>query len=278
MSGDVDQPRHEIVRIRNGSLAVRSLAVAEVMHPGVGPIAEAEKLYVRQARLAERLRLRTGESEDPLVVYDVGLGAGSNALCAWAVSEAAPREARRLSLVSFERDLEPLSLALTHAAGFGFHPAQVAAGRAVLAEGRHETPRTSWQLRAGDLLAALATETTRAEIVFWDPFSSRANPALWTVAAFAAVRARAASGATLFTYSTSTAVRAALLLAGWAVGVGDPIGDKAETTAAAVNARDLARPLDRAWLKRLSLPGAPWPADAAPDASDRVRALPQFSG
>ncbi|HVU49687.1 MAG TPA: hypothetical protein VHL80_03310, partial [Polyangia bacterium] len=45
----------------------------EVMHPGVGPVVEAEQLYVRQSRLAERLR-----EERTVVVFDVGLGAGSN--------------------------------------------------------------------------------------------------------------------------------------------------------------------------------------------------------
>ncbi len=70
----------------------------------------------------------------------------------------------------------------------------------------------------------------------------------------------------LYTYSASTATRLALLLAGWAVGVGDAIGDKAQTTAAAVAVRDLSRPLDRGWLARLSRPDAPLPADAPSDA------------
>ncbi|HEY0708091.1 MAG TPA: MnmC family methyltransferase [Polyangia bacterium] len=265
---------HELVRIRSGALAVRSREVAEVMHPGVGPVAEAEALYVRQSRLAERLR----EGGAPLVLYDVGLGAGSNALAAWATAEAAPESSRRLVMISFERDLGALTLALTEGASFGFTAEAVTAAQALLTTGQHETARTSWQLRPGDLRAALSIEPTQADIVFWDPFSPRANPELWTVAAFAAVRARAAPGATLFTYSASTAVRAALLLTGWAVGVGDAIGDKAETTAAAVRADDLARPLDATWLKRLGLPGAPWPVDAPAGAFDLVRALPQFSG
>ena len=46
---------HEIVRTRGGALAMRSLADGEVMHPGVGPLVEAEQLYVRQSRLRERL-------------------------------------------------------------------------------------------------------------------------------------------------------------------------------------------------------------------------------
>jgi hypothetical protein len=81
---------------------------------------------------------------------------------------------------------------------------------------------------------------------------------------------------TLFTYSASTATRIALLLAGWAVGVGDAIGDKAQTTAAAVDAADLTRPLDRTWLARLHRPDVPLPPDAPADAVARAAASRQF--
>jgi hypothetical protein len=69
----------------------------------------------------------------------------------------------------------------------------------------------------------------------------------------------------------------ALLLAGFAVGAGDAIGDKAETTAAAVCVDDLARPLDRAWLSRLSRADVPLPRDAPADAVARALAAPQFA-
>ena len=103
------------------------------------------------------------------------------------------------------------------------------------------------------------------------------NPALWSVAAFHALRARCAAEATLFTYSTATSVRAALLLAGFFVGVGDPSGPKQETTAAATRRELLARPLDARWLSRLDRSSAPFPPDGPPDAAERVRIHPQFS-
>jgi queuine tRNA-ribosyltransferase len=264
---------HEVVRTRKGILAMRCLEAGEVMHPGVGPLVEAEQLYVRQSRLGERLRRAEHET---LTVFDIGMGAGSNALAARAESERAPAGAARLELISFERDLGALELALANPAAFALEGEVSQAARALLADGAHETPRTCWRLRQGDLLEALQKESLRADIVFWDPFSPRANPGLWTIAAFAAIRRVANPGGTLFTYSASTATRIALLLAGWAVGAGDPIGDKAATTAAAVTAADLARPLDRRWLNRLSQPNVPLPADAPPDFVTRVAALEQF--
>ena len=264
---------HEVVRTRGGSLAMRSVEAGEIMHPGVGPLVEAEMLYVRQSRLAERLRTHDAHE---LVVFDVGLGAGSNALRARAASEAAPVDAARLKLISFERDLGALQLALTHGDGFGLVGAAAVAARELLDGGSHESARTRWELRHGDALVLLGREWTNADIVFWDPFSPRANPSLWTVAAFAALRRCAGPRCTVVTYSASTATRVALLLAGFAVGVGDAIGAKAQTTMAAIDVADLARPLNRRWLDRLARPDAPLPADAPRDAAARIAALPQF--
>jgi queuine tRNA-ribosyltransferase len=258
---------HQLVRTgEHGVLAVRDLATGEVMHPGVGPRVEAEQLYVGQSRLRERLA-----AAGTLCVFDVGLGAGSNALAARAVADVG-----QLELVSFERDLGALELALGEPAAFGLDGEAGEAARALLAQGVHESTHVRWRLRRGELLEALAHEPLRAEIVFWDPFSPKANPALWTVAAFAAMRRVAAEQATLYTYSASTATRVALLLAGWAVGVGDAIGGKAQTTAAAVRVQDLARPLDRTWLRRVALPGAPLPSDAGADVPARLARLDQF--
>ncbi len=267
---------HEVVRIRSGALAMRSLETGEVMHPGVGPLAEAEQLYVRQSNLAGRLRGAPGSS---VVVFDVGLGAGSNAIAARSESERAPAEAGRLEVISFERDLSALALALEHPSAFALEGDAGEAARALLTAGTHQTPRSTWSLQRGDILEALEAagrDSTRADIVFWDPYSPRANPSLWTVTAFQAVLRVAGPRCTLFTYSASTATRIALLLAGWAVGIGDAIGDKAETTAAAMEVADLARPLDWNWCKRLLRPDVPLPSDAPPDAIARAGAARQF--
>lgn len=272
--------RHEVVTTREGARAIRELARGEIMHPVVGPTVEAERLYVAQSRLRERLLDATGESPAPLVLFDAGLGAGSNALAARRVSEALADDApaRRLVLVSFENDLGALALALSpeNAAAFGLEGEAGEAGRALLVHGVHETPRTRWRLRHGDLLEQLERETMLADLVFWDPFSPRANPALWTMGAFATLRARCGPRCTLFTYSASTRVRSALLLGGFAVGLGVGTGTTQETTAAATDLRDLARPLGARWLERLRRSSAPFPGDAPLDAFERIAALEQF--
>ncbi len=89
---------------------MRSLAEGEVMHPGVGPAVEAEQLYVRQSRLRERLSAGEGRGSSSSTWASVR---ARNALAARSASEGLPAEAARLELVSFERDLGALELALT---------------------------------------------------------------------------------------------------------------------------------------------------------------------
>jgi queuine tRNA-ribosyltransferase len=272
--GEPEPARFDLVTTRGGAAAVRDRVVGEVMHPVIGPEAEAEALYVGQSRLAERLATPGA----PLVLLDVGLGAGSNALAALRAARAAPGAGRRLEVVSFERDLGALALASAEegAARLGLAPDDVRAARALLAAGRHEEERASWRLVPGDALLGLRRQAALAEVAFWDPFSPRVNPELWTVEAFSALRAACGPRAVAFTYSTATSVRSALLLAGFFVGVGDPSGPKEQTTAAACKLADLARPLDARWLTRLLRSSAPLPPGAPGDALDRIRVHPQF--
>ena len=276
-------PGCELVRTRGGDAAIRDLASGQVMHP-MGPAVEAQQVYVGPSRLEGRLR----EGGAPLVLFDIGLGAGTNAMAAWRLSESLPPTARRLRVVSFERDLSAFTLALApeNAEAFGFSTTGALAAAASLAEkGAHETPRTAWTLRFGDFLRTLEQEpAASADVVFWDMFSASVNPELWSVSSFRALRRACRDGATLHTYSASTSTRAALLLAGFAVGVGDRTGDRQETTVAALRSSDLAQPLDARWLHRLARSTAPFPIDVPDDAGAheearaRIREQPQFHG
>jgi queuine tRNA-ribosyltransferase len=268
---------YEVVRTREGAPAMLDRGTGEVMHPIVGPLVEAAALYIGPCRLADRLAVPASE---PLLLLDVGLGAGSNAIAAWHVSEGMPSAARRLEIISFDRTLEPMAVALgsEHAGAFGFDVRASAAGHDLLARGQHETPRTRWRVRLADLLDSLGAEPPEsADIVFWDPFSPRASPALWSVAAFTALRRLCRAQATVHTYSAATAVRSALLLAGFAVGLGPAApGRQPQTTVAAVDPTQLAAPLDRRWLDRLARSSAGFASDAPADALAKIGRMPQF--
>jgi queuine tRNA-ribosyltransferase len=256
---------------------MRDRGTGELMHPVVGPLVEAERLYVEASRLEARLAEGVPEA---LVLLDVGLGAGSNAVAAWKVSERMPASARRLEIVSFDHATSALELALSdeHAVAFGFDGPAVQAARTLLSDGRRETSRTVWRLELGELPSTLARMPARSsDVVFWDPFSPRANAALWTAAAFTALRRVCRAGATVHTYSAATATRSALLLAGFIVGVGDATSAGKQTTQAGIDIHALPRPLDRRWLERLARSDAPFPTDAPADALARVASRPQFA-
>src|SRR4030095_5556282 len=102
-----------LVTVASGARSLRSLEHGETFHPVVGPMAEARGLHVAQSRLAERARTHTGN----FVVWDVGLGAGANAV---AVLEALFSRRGRVELHSFDCTLAPLQFASQHAEELGY--------------------------------------------------------------------------------------------------------------------------------------------------------------
>jgi queuine tRNA-ribosyltransferase len=303
--------RYEVI-ILDGVGHIREMASGEVMHSVNDPAEEARSLYVEQSRLVERV---TQPGAPPLVVWDVGLGAGTNAMAAIQAVEAMRRPAnrgranprpafpaaetawaagptgpyRRLTLVSFENDLDSLKLALRHPAWFKH--LRHAAPRGLLADNRWSSAAAGvdWLLLRGDFNATKFTAPL-PDVIFFDPFSFKTDSALWTLAAFRELaNLLSAQPAELFTYSYSTSVRAALLAAGFYVARGRGTGPKAETTIgltprAAVdgNGRELAHGrelLGEEWLAkwRRSDAQAPLGTDSS-DASwlEAVGAHPQF--
>src|SRR6476619_528004 len=104
---------YKIVKLASGVHSVHSLAHQETFHPVIGPVAEAEALYVRQLGLLKRLQGHAGE----FVIWDVGLGAAANALT--VLRETRDIEAS-IQLVSFDNTLEPLKFALEHCDSLGY--------------------------------------------------------------------------------------------------------------------------------------------------------------
>src|SRR5262249_40590260 len=89
-------------------------------------------------------------------------------------------------------------------------------------------------------------------LIMFDAFSPARNPAMWTAPLFAALYRLLdpARPCTMPTYSRSTMLRVAWLLAGFYVGAGDPTGEKEETSVAANSPELIESPLGRRWLAR----------------------------
>jgi tRNA U34 5-methylaminomethyl-2-thiouridine-forming methyltransferase MnmC len=246
--------RYQLVRLNNGICSVRSLADDETFHPVVGPVAEAEALYVNQLKLRERIKNHSGE----FVIWDVGLGAAANAL---AVLRATRDITCRIRLVSFDHTLEPLEFALQHAVELGYFGGYENHLNEFLSTHRVEfqdgAQTVNWEFHLGDFPAWLSSKKSgrvqaSPHAILFDAFSPAKNPAMWTLPLFTNLfqLLDPQRPCALPTYSRSTILRVTLLLAGFFVGVGHATGEKEETTIAANDLRLIAEPLDLRWLER----------------------------
>jgi queuine tRNA-ribosyltransferase len=249
----------------HGFTSIRHLPSGEIMHSVNAPDREADAVYVGQSvHVAAALA-----GTRPLVVWDVGLGAAHNAMALVRALDAAPSHAA-VELVSFERDLDALRLALAHTGPFAHlrHPApNILAHR-----GRFERERLTWQLFEGDFLARYR-EAPQPDVIFYDPFSSKVDAPLWSLEAFRAIRDHLTGAVELITYSNSTAIRSSLLAAGFHVAAGIASGPKEETTIAMTVPLPGHVLLGRAWLERRGRSSAPYP----PEIERAVLAHPQFT-
>lgn len=286
--------RYEVV-VRDEVGRIRDRTSGEVMHSVNDPVEEAKTLYVDQSRIVAKAHRCTNAAAEPIVIWDVGLGAAANAMATilaledslktFTLEEIATCSARKVVMVSFENDLDALRLALKHPGWFKH--LRHRAPNALLKDGLWQSScgTIEWRLIADDFAKTKQT-APRPDIIYFDPFSLKTDQGLWTLDAFQELFELCASGATeLFTYSTSTAVRSALLAAGFYVAKGAATGPKAETTIAMTHqARHGDHPhelLGPEWLERWQRSDAKTPfgvIDAAAKElwQQRIAAHPQF--
>ncbi|HMO66807.1 MAG TPA: MnmC family methyltransferase, partial [Verrucomicrobiota bacterium] len=178
-----------------GHAAVHSVVAGETWHPVAGPAGEARTLYVGGLRLKERLVQAGG----PLVVWDVGLGAGGNALAALHALAEVPGE---VVLVSLDRTRAGLAFARRHAAELGYFAGFEDVVDALLSDGRASVVRggfrADWRLVEAEfpgwLESAAADGVPAPHAVFFDPNSPAKNPEMWTLPVFTALRQRCHAG------------------------------------------------------------------------------------
>jgi tRNA U34 5-methylaminomethyl-2-thiouridine-forming methyltransferase MnmC len=242
-----------VVTLANGVASVYSAEYDETFHPVIGPVAEAEALYVRQLRLVERVRNCAGD----FVIWDVGLGAAANVL---TVLHAVGPFERKLKIVSFDCTLEPLRFGLQHAGELGYFGGFEEAVETLLSNHRvafqQGTANVEWEVHVADFpgfIAGVEAEPLpKPHAILFDAFSPATNPTMWTQPLFARIYELLdpERPCALPTYSRSTMLRVSLLLAGFYVGVGHATGEKEETTIAANSTSLIDEPLDRKWLDR----------------------------
>ena len=286
---------YQLVRLSDGGFSICSVAEGETFHPVAGPTAEAEALYLRQLRIRERLGECAGET---FVIWDVGLGGAANVL---TILRGVADIRGCIEVISFDRTLQALAFALEHVEALeyvrGFEPWLHELLREAVTEFRFREVHVRWQVCLGDFPTVMEDAAHRLSersrclyspphAVFYDAFSPAVNPEMWTGSVFRNLHRLLAQGrpCALATFSRSTMVRVAMLLAGFYVGAGLAIAGKEETTVASNAPALVARPLGRDWLERARRSGSAEPLHEArhvrsplgPENWRRLERHPQF--
>lgn len=284
---------YSLVQLPNGVFSVRSLLHGETFHPVIGPVAEAEALYLRQLRLAERFRQETADvsAGSEFVIWDVGLGAAANALTVIRALRPVPGTLR---MISFDATSAPLEFAYEQSQSLSYFKGCEKFVEELIA--RHESwiideqTTIRWNLHLGDFPELIRSDRSLAlpkpHAILFDAFSPAKNPEMWTLPLFSTLfqRLDPARPCAMPTYSRSTMLRVSLLLAGFFVGSGHPTGEKEETTIAANAVSLIDEPLDLAWLDRARRSRSAEPlwtphyrqAPLTAETWERLRSHPQF--
>lgn len=267
---------YQVVEQQQGFHSIRHKVSGEVMHSVSNPMDEAQILYVDQAGLAEAL---PDASAGDFVVWDVGLGAATNAMATLLHLERHFRGSpcRKVRMVSFEHDLDSLRLAIRHAARFPH--LQHSAPSSMLENGKWSSPIVpfEWELIEGDFTEKME-QAPSPHCIYYDLYSLNTLPEVWTVSFFSRIFSccPARYPSRILTYSNSTQVRAAMLAAGFYIARGAGTGPKDETTIAISchpGENSGLTLLGREWLERFERSGAA--IDEA--VKIKVRAHLQFS-
>jgi len=213
----------------DGSVTFWSETFQETFHSSHGAKHEAEAKFVIPAKIAEKASTQT-----QLNILDVCYGLGYNTAAAIACVSELPDPTASLHIIALENNLEVPQKAITSGLVDIWQPAIAQILKIAAATQTITTENLSLQLLIGDARQTIHQVPTKwADAIFLDPFSPPHCPQLWTVEFIQLLANSLKPDGYLVTYSSSAAVRAAMLMAGLQIGAIAPIGRTSPSTIAA---------------------------------------------
>ena len=213
----------------DGSVTFWSDTFQETFHSSHGAKHEAEAKFVTPAKIAEKAKTQT-----QLNILDVCYGLGYNSAAAIACVSELPDRRANLHIIALENNLEVPQKAIAAGLVDIWQPAIAQILKTAAEAQTVVTENLSLQLLIGDARQTISQVPTKwADAIFLDPFSPPHCPQLWTVEFIQLLANCLKPDGYLVTYSSSAAVRAAMLLAGLQIGAIAPIGRKSPSTIAA---------------------------------------------
>lgn len=257
----------EVVDSPNGYSSIKQISSNETMHSVSDPWTEANGVYIDQIDWASLF-----EKRKKITIWDVGLGAATNALAVIKKVETLLKEMPDIAveIISFENDLNPLRLVCLHPYKFKYakHP-----GPFEILENKEWNSRDgkiNWRLIEGDFLDEMDSAPS-PDVILYDMFSFKTGTEHWDLECFERVRQKCDQ--TIFvTYTAATRNRATLLAAGFYVARGAPTGPKIETTIATTSKLMGFDYLSSDWLGRWNRSHV-----FCADLNPKIKNHPQFS-
>lgn len=210
----------------DGSFTFFSTDYREAFHSQHGARQEATCKFVEPSHLIEKATRPT------LRLLDICYGLGYNTAAAleaiWRVNPDC-----QVDVIGLEIDEAVAQAAIDHHLLDSWHP-KIQQALTELAQMFHvQTPNLNAHLLLGDARQTLQQlEQEPFDAVFLDPFSPPHCPQLWTVEFLTLVARHLKPEGRLTTYSSSAAVRSALIAAGLTIGSTNPVGRRSTGTVA----------------------------------------------
>ena len=205
----------KLIKTNDGSFTAHNVEFDETYHSISGAVEEAFEKHVKALGI-----------QDGMKVLDFCFGLGYN-------SFAATTMAKNLEIIALENDVKIVQsikqITLSNAIGVKF---MTYAELADLKEITDENSNTI-KLIIGDALRTLIElPKNYFDRVYFDPFSPKKQPEMWTDEVFRNVFSVMKAGGKLSTYSCSKAVRSNMVSAGFTVTDGPSVGRKSPATIA----------------------------------------------
>lgn len=204
----------------DGSFTFFSTEFGEAFHSQLGAKAEAFQKFAHATDLSQLAQ------RSPVRLLDVCYGLGYNTAAAlevvWSINPTCVVE-----VVGLELDETVPRAAVAPPLIQSWSPPVQTALTTIAHSRQHITPTLSARLMIGDArqtIQTLCREGFQADAIFFDPFSPRRCPQLWTVEFFDQVACCLTPVGKLATYSRSASVRSAMLQAGFCIGT-IPLGE-----------------------------------------------------
>ena len=206
----------------DGSVTYRSIDVDECYHTKSGAVEEAFEKHARPSKVDE-----LAKKKNKIVIYDVCFGLGYNAA---AAVDLIKKENPRCEIIvyCFENDQNIIDKILE------IDPAFESFSLFKKAVKSHHVKEDNVEIKIflGDARELIKTAEDHADVVFFDPFSPKKVPHMWTAEFLKDTYDKMNKEGVLTTYSCARMVRDNMKAAGFKVTDGPIIGRRSPSTIA----------------------------------------------